>query len=126
RLQEGDASVVDHPERLPHARHRAYVRAAKTGFLSTIHCEQVGVASMMLGGGREKKEDSIDPAVGLVIEKKIGDQVLAGETLCTVHYNLDSRLPHAMNLLEKSFEIGPVQPSPQPLVHKIIGDLALA
>jgi pyrimidine-nucleoside phosphorylase len=124
RLQEGDPSVVDHPERLPRARHCAWVKASQSGFLGRVDCEQVGVASMLLGGGREKKEDTIDPAVGLVIEKKIGDKVQAGETLCIAHYNLDSRLPRAISFLEKSFEIVPREPSPSPLVRKIIGDVA--
>jgi thymidine phosphorylase len=76
---------------------------------------------MALGGGREKKEDSVDPSVGLVLEKKMGDPVKAGENLCTVHYNLDSRLVHAMKLLSESFEIGDKAPPPLPLVRKIIG-----
>ncbi|MGC2064752.1 MAG: hypothetical protein WA641_00835, partial [Candidatus Acidiferrales bacterium] len=81
----------------------------------------VGVASMLLGGGREKKEDAVDPSVGLLLERKIGDAVKAGENLCTVHYNLDSRLVHAMRLLSESFEIGDHAPPAAPLVRKIIG-----
>lgn len=76
---------------------------------------------MLLGGGREKKEDSVDASVGLVLEKKIGDAVKAGENLCTVHYNLDSRLVHATRLLHESFEIGDQAPPAVPLVRKIIG-----
>jgi thymidine phosphorylase len=76
---------------------------------------------MMLGGGRERKEDSVDPGVGLTLEKKIGDKVEAGANLCTVHYNLDSRLPHAVRLLNESFEIGDKPPAASPLVRKIIG-----
>src|ERR1700741_1554749 len=106
RLQGGDAKVLDDPGRLPRARHTARVDAPRAGYVTAIHCEQVGVASMLLGGGREKKEDSVDPSVGLVLEKKIGDAVKAGESLCTVHYNLDSRLVHAMRLLSESFAVG--------------------
>ncbi|MFY9802724.1 MAG: thymidine phosphorylase [Candidatus Acidiferrales bacterium] len=121
RLQGGDARVVDDPGRLPHARHTARVDAARAGYVTAIYCEQVGVASMLLGGGREKKEDSVDPSVGLVLEKKIGDAVKAGENLCTVHYNLDSRLVHGMRLLSEAFEIGDHAPPAAPLVRKIIG-----
>jgi pyrimidine-nucleoside phosphorylase len=121
RLQGGDPKVVDDPARLPRARHQAQVHAKRAGYITAIHCEQVGVASMMLGGGREKKEDAVDPAVGLVLEKKTGDPVKAGEPLCTVHYNLDERLVHSVALLEESFEIGPAAPPAQPLVRKIIG-----
>ena len=121
RLQAGDAGIVDDPRRLPQARHEARVTATADGFISAIQCEQVGVASMMLGGGREKKEDTIDPGVGLIVEKRLGDPVKVGETLCTVRYNLDSRLPHSMRLLAKSFEIGPRPPHVLPLVRKVIG-----
>jgi pyrimidine-nucleoside phosphorylase/thymidine phosphorylase len=121
RLQGGDPRVIEDPSRLPHAKHIARVDASRAGYVTAIHCEQVGVASMLLGGGREKKEDSVDPAVGLVLEKKIGDKVQAGENLCTVHYNLDALLPPAMRLLSKSFEIGDQAPPATPLVRKIIG-----
>jgi pyrimidine-nucleoside phosphorylase/thymidine phosphorylase len=120
RLQGGDAGVVDDPGRLPCAKSTSHVKAARAGFVSAIRCEQVGVASMMLGGGREKKEDSVDPAVGLTIEKKIGDVVKAGEKLVTVHYNSDARLADAVALLEKSFEIGDRATDALPLVRKVI------
>jgi pyrimidine-nucleoside phosphorylase len=121
RLQGGDSRVIEDPSRLPHAKHLARVDARRAGYVTAIHCEQVGVASMLLGGGREKKEDSVDPAVGLVLEKKIGDKVQAGENLCTVHYNLDARLVPAMRLLSASFEIGDHAAPAAPLVRKIIG-----
>jgi thymidine phosphorylase len=121
RLQGGDAKVVDDPSRLPRAKRTAQVTARQSGYVTAIRGEQVGVASMMLGGGREKKEDSIDPAVGITLEKKIGDKVEAGANLCTVHYNLDSRLVHAVGLLSRSFEIGEKAPPISPLVRKIIG-----
>jgi thymidine phosphorylase len=121
RLQGGDARVVDHPSRLPSAKHKARVTAPRSGYVRAIHCEDVGIASMMLGGGREKKEDAIDPGVGLVLEKKVGDKVEMGANLCTIHYNLDSRLPRAVELLSRSFEIGEKPPPNSPLVLKIIG-----
>jgi len=121
RIQGGDSRVVDDPARLPRARHRASVKSPRAGFVTAIHSEQVGVAGMLLGGGREKKEDRIDPAVGLVLAKKVGDAVEAGEDLCAVHYNEESRLASAVALLEKSFEIGDTAPLAVPLVRKIIG-----
>jgi pyrimidine-nucleoside phosphorylase/thymidine phosphorylase len=121
RLQGGDPRVIEDPSRLPHAKHIARVDARRVGYITAIHCERVGVASMLLGGGREKKEDSVDPAVGLVLEKKTGDAVKAGENLCTVHYNLDARLVPAMRLLSESFEIGDQAPPVAPLVRKTIG-----
>jgi pyrimidine-nucleoside phosphorylase len=121
RLQGGETKIVDDPSVLPRARHTARLPAKRSGYVTAIRCEQVGVASMTLGGGREKKEDSVDPGVGLVLEKKIGDAVKAGESLCTIHYNLDARLVTATRLLAESFEIGDEAPARLPLVRKIIG-----
>jgi pyrimidine-nucleoside phosphorylase/thymidine phosphorylase len=121
RLQGGDPGIVDDPGRLPRARHEDRVTSPRAGCVTAIHCEQVGIAGMMLGGGREKMEGTIDPAVGLILEKKVGDQVKAGETLCTIRYNSDARLRETAVLLAESFEIGPQQPRVPPLVRKIIG-----
>jgi pyrimidine-nucleoside phosphorylase len=121
RAQGGDPSVVDDPGRLPRAKNFAKVKSPRAGFVTGIRSEQVGIASMMLGGGREKKEDAIDPAVGLVIERKVGEAVEEGATLCAVHYNSDARLGDVMELLTSSFVIGDTTPDPAPLVRKIIG-----
>ena len=121
KLQGGDPKIVDDPGLLPQAKHTARLPAHRAGYVTAIRCEQVGTASMMLGGGREKKEHEVDPAVGLVLEKKIGDAVKAGENLCTIHYNLDARLVPAKRLLAESFEIGDRAPARTPLVRKIIG-----
>jgi pyrimidine-nucleoside phosphorylase len=121
QLQGGDPRIVDDTGRLPRAKRQTALKAPRAGFVTAIHCEQVGVASMMLGGGREKKEDSIDPGVGLVLEKRVGDAVESGATLCTVHYNAEERLASATALLTNSFEIGDKAPPASPLVRKTIG-----
>ena len=121
KLQGGEPRILEDPGLLPKAKHTARLPAKRSGYVTAIHCEQVGVASMILGGGREQKEDSVDPGVGLVLETKIGDAVRAGENLCTIHYNLDARLVTATRLLAESFEIGDRTPSRLPLVRKIIG-----
>jgi len=91
-------------------------------------CEQIGTAGVLLGGGRLRKEDSVDPAVGIVIHKKTGDKVAAGESLCTVHYNSVERLEQAQPLILESYRIEATPMLQQrPLVHRIIGDpLALS
>jgi pyrimidine-nucleoside phosphorylase len=121
RLQGGDPRIVDDPSPLPRAQSEQHVTSHRGGYVTSIHCEHIGIASMMLGGGREKMEDRIDPAVGLILEKKVGDPVKAGETLCTIRYNSDARLRETAALLAQSFEIGAQQPSVPPLVRKIIG-----
>jgi pyrimidine-nucleoside phosphorylase len=121
RLQGGDPAIVDDPARLPHAAQVAHVSASRAGIVTAICCEQVGIASMMLGGGRERKEDTVDPALGLVLRAKVGDALERGATLCDVHYNRSSQLANAMNLLAESFEIGDKPPRVSQLVRKVIG-----
>ncbi len=120
KLQGGDARVVDDVARLPQAKHKTEVLSPREGFVAAIQCEQVGIASMLLGGGREKKEDSIDPAVGLVLHKKVGDRVARGEPLCTIHYNAEARVAAARQMIEASYRISNQSAAAQPLVHGLI------
>jgi len=122
-LQGGDAAVVDDPDRLPRARHTADVLSPASGYVAGTQCEQLGIACVVLGGGREKKEDSIDHAVGLVFHKKVGDSVKQHEPLCTIHYNSEARLSEARRLVEQSYRIEPSAPRQRrPLVHRVIGE----
>ena len=121
-LQGGDVGVIDDPHRLAHARQTREVVSAGRGYVSSIACEQLGVAGVVLGGGREKKEDQIDPAVGLEFHKRIGDTVEVGEPLCTVHYNAEGRLAEALHLVETAYQIEPEKPKALPqLVYRVIG-----
>ena len=114
RAQGGDARVVDDPGCLPRARHEADVLSSREGFVMQIQCEQIGTAGMLLGGGREKKDDPIDPAVGLVLRKKLGDRVARGEPLCTLHYNSEARAAAARPLLQASYLIADEAPASLP------------
>ena len=121
RLQGGDAGVVDAFERLPRAAHTFEVVSGEDGFVVGIECEQMGLASLALGGGRAKKEDAIDPAVGLTVHKRIGDTVRKGEALCALHYNDAARLADARRLVEMAYRVGPEVPAAKPLVRSVIG-----
>jgi pyrimidine-nucleoside phosphorylase len=122
RLQGGNPAVIDNPGLLPRAKHQAEVKSAAQGFVQGFMCEQVGTAGVVLGGGRARKEDSVDPAVGIVIHKKTGDKVSLGEPLCTVHYNSAERLEQAVPLIQQSYRISADPPlRARPLVHRIIG-----
>jgi pyrimidine-nucleoside phosphorylase len=122
RLQGGDARVIDDPRLLPQARSRIEVRSPATGYVTGTNCEQFGIALAILGGGREKKEDQIDHAVGLEFHKRIGDRVEKNEPLATVHYNADSRLAEAKNLIAANYQIGENAPRENlPLVRRILG-----
>jgi thymidine phosphorylase len=119
--QGGDEHIIDDPRRLPHAKSQIDVVATESGFVSAMDCERIGVASQVLGGGREKKEDAIDPAVGLIVHKKIGDAVATGEPLCTLHYNSGARLAEAQAMVANAYTIAAEPPKTQrPLVHKVI------
>lgn len=123
RLQGGNPDVIDDPGLLPQAGKKAGVKSPASGFVTGFMCEQIGTACVVLGGGRARKEDSVDPAVGIVIHKKVGDKVSAGEPLCTVHYNSEDRLRQAEPLILESYRIGPApRLQARPLVHQIIGD----
>lgn len=122
-LQGGDARVVDDPKRLPQARHSLDVLSGKAGYLASMQCEQIGTACVILGGGRERKEDSVDPAVGIVLHKKVGDRVAAGEPIATIHYNAETQAAQARQLIEASCEIASAAPSTKrPLIHRVIGE----
>jgi thymidine phosphorylase len=75
---------------------------------------------VILGGGRERKEDSVDPAVGIVLHKKVGDQVSAQEPLATIHYNSPARAQEAASLITRSIQIGDAVPPKRPLIHRVI------
>jgi pyrimidine-nucleoside phosphorylase len=120
-LQGGDARVVDDYERLPLARNRKEVTSHANGYLTATNCMEFGVALAMLGGGREKKEDAIDPAVGLEFHKRIGDRIASGETLVTIHYNSDAKLSEATERIQKSFVFGEHPPAPKKLVRRLVG-----
>jgi thymidine phosphorylase len=120
-LQGGDAKTIDDPKRLPRALHTRQLKTARAGFISAMRCEQIGTACVILGGGRERKEDSVDPAVGIVLHKKVGDRVSGGEPLATVYYNADARLERAQRLILASYEFADAAPKvKRPLIHRVI------
>ncbi len=122
RLQGGDARVVDDPRRLPQAAHRMEIVSPSEGYVEATQCEQLGIACVVLGGGREKKEDSVDPGVGLEFHKRVGAPVHRGEPLCTICYNSEARLDEARRLVEIAYQIGPRPPATLPvLVSRVIG-----
>jgi pyrimidine-nucleoside phosphorylase len=121
RLQGGDDTVVDHPDRLPKAQHAVDVTSPSDGYVQATDCEKLGLACVALGAGRNTKENAIDPGVGLIFQRKRGDAVRQGDTLCTIHYNSPARLDDARRLIAASFQIARQAPAPQPLVRRVIG-----
>jgi len=116
KAQGGDPAAIADLSKLPRAKQTAPVAVSTAGFVQAIDSEAVGLAAMALGAGRERTDSVIDPAVGFVLEKKVGDAVSAGEPLVTVHYNDDSLLDVVKARVAAAYRIGPERPAPRPLV----------
>jgi thymidine phosphorylase len=101
------------------------VTSSRAGWLTAMQCEQIGTACVILGGGRERKEDLVDPAVGIVLHKKVGDRIDAREPIATLYYKAEAKAARARQLIEASFEITDSAPSTKrPLIHRVIGKSA--
>lgn len=118
--QGGDGSVVDDVTKLPQAQYTFEVKAETSGYVSHIVADEIGVASMLLGAGRVTKDDIIDLAVGLVLNKKVGDKVEAGESLVTIYANQEDVKDVEAKILE-NITISDEQVKPT-LIHKVITD----
>ncbi|WP_145368967.1 pyrimidine-nucleoside phosphorylase [Staphylococcus epidermidis] len=116
--QGGDGSIVDSPEKLPSAKYQVEFKAKKDGFITEIIANEIGVASMMLGAGRQTKEDVIDLGVGIVLNKKVGEHVEKGENILTIHTNT-KKIDDILNKLDNSITIESKGEAPT-LIHKII------
>lgn len=116
--QGGDDSIVDSPEKLPSAKYQVEFKAKKDGFITEIIANEIGVASMMLGAGRQTKEDVIDLGVGIVLNKKVGEHVEKGENILTIHTNT-KKIDDILNKLDNSITIESKGEAPI-LIHKII------
>jgi len=115
--QGGDPTPIDRPEQLPTARLRRAVPASGDGYLAVVDPLAVARAANRLGAGRERKGDSIDPAVGVELFKSLGSPVTRGEPLAVIHANDDARLAEALALLAGAFVIAPEPADPPPLIR---------
>ncbi len=118
--QGGDSSVVYHPERLPQAAVQKEVLAPADGYVSRIVCDEVGICSLILGGGRETKESRIDLSVGLVLCRKVGDMVKAGEVLAVIHANDEGKAAEAEKRFLAACSITAEPPLKTPFIKGIV------
>ena len=102
--QGGNPSDVDNCHDLIKVNQVLDIKSFQSGYIAGIQTENIGNAVMMLGGGRQKKGDSIDHSVGVIIKKKVGEQVKEGESLATVYINNTDNLDTALDLIKSSFE----------------------
>ncbi len=114
--QGGDPRVVDDYARLPHVTERHVIGAPGDGFLTRVDAELVGRASVALGAGRDRVEDPVDPAVGIMVVAKPGARVRAGDPVLELHYRDRARLDTAAALASKAVAVGDSPPSARPLI----------
>ncbi len=118
--QRGDPRVIDDYSLLPSAPERNTVVAEKTGYLVGLDAELIGRAAMVLGAGRDKVEDAVDPGVGIVLHAKVGDRVQWGQPLVELHYGETGRLAEAQELVLRAVKIVAKQPATHKLVLEVI------
>lgn len=116
--QGGDRSVVDHPEIMPQATYKIPLPAKTAGVVSRVEADEMGVASMLLGGGRQKADDKLDYAVGIMMSKKVGDKVAAGDSLLTI-YSDRKNVDDIKDLLYANIEISD-SAEPLTLIHETV------
>lgn len=110
--QGGDKRYVYEPERFPTASLITGLKAWKDGYICSMNTEDIGLASLILGGGRETKESQIDLTVGIVFEKKIGDYVKKGDTIAVVHANQEDKMQAALLKLQHAIQISDEECAP--------------
>jgi pyrimidine-nucleoside phosphorylase len=115
-VQGGDPRVVDDESRLPQVDNRYVVKADRSGYVVRMDAELVGRASVVLGAGRDRVEDPVDHAVGILVNAKPGTSVRGGDALLEVIYRDETRLGRAVELLTRAIAIGDAPPSPRPLI----------
>ena len=114
--QGGDPSVIENPDLLPTCANEAILTANRSGFITGCDALTVGVAATRLGAGRDRKEDDIDPGVGITVEAKVGATVSTGDTLARVRYSDQAKWDAQRDLLASAWAIEDEPPKPQDLI----------
>jgi pyrimidine-nucleoside phosphorylase len=121
QAQGGNPQVLDRFELLPNATGAREILCPRSGYVSAINAEDIGLASTMIGAGRDRKEDIIDPAVGVILETKVGQKIDAGSVLCRIYYTREERLEDAAQLVEDAFRISSNPPDERNLILEVVG-----
>jgi pyrimidine-nucleoside phosphorylase len=120
--QGGNPDAVADPEKIPEAARKTAVRAAASGFVTKVDAYKIGIASMLLGAGRAKKESPIQPRAGIRLIKKCGDTVKKNDELCLLYTEEGARTDEAYSLAQDAFAIGAEPPAPQSRILLELGD----
>jgi pyrimidine-nucleoside phosphorylase len=119
--QDGNPQVLDRFELLPNATGAREIASPRAGYVSAIDAQYIGQASAMIGAGRDQKEDSIDPAVGVILEVKVGQKVDAGGVLCRLYYTREDNVEEAAQFVEDAFRISGTAPEERELILEVVG-----
>ncbi len=118
--QGGDASVTDHPEKLPHSRASKILIADRSGYLASVHSEEVGLACLELGAGRTSANSQIDPGAGVIFLHQIGDEIRKNDILCEIHANSEALCEQAEKRLRAAIQITEMSVPERQLIDSVI------
>lgn len=118
--QGGDTAVLDDLSRFPTAAHTCEVKATRSGYIAAMDAEEIGKTAVVLGAGRIVKEDTIDHAAGIVIDRKVGDKVEIGDRLCTLYSNKAETLAPAAEKYLAAITVSGEKPAEKPLIYDIV------
>src|ERR1022692_2309713 len=118
--QGGNADALDKFELLPNATGMREVVSPRGGYVSVINARDIGLASNLIGAGRDRKEDAVDPAVGVILEVKVGEKVEAGSVLCRLYYTKEDRVEEAAGMVEDAFRISAQRPDDRELILEVV------
>ncbi len=118
--QNGDVQMLNNPLQYPKPAFRAQVLAAQSGYVASIHSLEVGLTAVTLGAGRQKADDLIDPKAGIVLHKKAGEVVEAGEPLMSVYTDKEDVLETAVERLGKAVGYSAQPVAAKPLIHEFL------
>jgi len=121
KRQGGAVETIKNTEGFNMASSEASVPSKQKGFVCSINTEHIGTASVCIGAGRFKKDDTVDAGAGIIVHKKIGDSVEMGEGLATLYFNSQDSLEQAVSMVQNAYEIGRQKPEPFQLIYEVIG-----
>ncbi len=118
--QGGDPRVLDDPSRLPAAPRQTMIAADRAGFVAALDAEKLGHAACILGAGRERAEDPVDPGVGLILLARVGDRVQTGDPIVEIHFGDEAKSAAAKSLINQACIISDEPPATEPLIVEVI------
>jgi len=121
QAQGGNPQALDKFELLPNATGMREISSPRAGYVSIINAEDIGRASTMMGAGRDQKDDRIDPAVGVILEVKVGEKIDSGSVLCRLYYTSEEHVEEAAEMVEGAFRISGQRPEERSLILEVVG-----